>query len=214
MTPGEGFFFNDDVVKYTYDPHRALEILAEEGFIKNNDGFLQDKDGNVLEFSLVTNSGNNVRIRIAEIIRKDLQDIGIKVHFQVLEFNSLIQKIDNPPFDWDAIILGLTGGTEPHFGRNVWHSSGTLHMWYPRQESPSTPWEARIDEIFDLAVKEMDRAKRKELYDEWQRIAAEKQPFIYTVLSERIECVWNKFGNVNPNINTGLLHNLEYLYVR
>jgi peptide/nickel transport system substrate-binding protein len=87
-------------------------------------------------------------------------------------------------------------------------------MWYPRQSSPSTPWEARIDTIFDLGVKEMDRAKRKKLYDEWQVIASEKQPFIYTVLAERIECIWDKFGNINPNMNTGLLHNLEYWYVK
>ena len=175
---------------------------------------MEDRDGNTLEMSLVTNSGNNVRIKIAEIIRKDLQDLGIKVHFQILEFNSLIQKLDNPPYEWDAIVLGLTGGEEPHFGNNVWHSSGQLHMWYPRQPSPSTEWEARIDEIFNTGVQELDRTKRKELYDEWQNIAAERQPFIYTVLSERIECIWNKFGNVNPNMNSGLLHNLEYLYVK
>jgi peptide/nickel transport system substrate-binding protein len=214
MTPGEGYFFNGNVPTYPYDPQKALEMLAMDGFTKGGDGVLTDKGGNAVEFSFVTNSNNNVRMKIAEIIRKDLQNLGIKVHFQVLEFNSLIPKLDNPPFDWDCILLGLTGGDEPHFGRNVWHSGGTLHMWYPRQKSPSTEWEARIDEIFNLGSREMDRAKRKELYGEWQNIAAEKQPFIYTVLSERIECVWDKFGNVNPTINSSLLHSLEYLYVK
>ena len=215
MTPAEGYFYNGDVPQYPYDPQKAREILAQEGFEdRNRDGFLEDADGNTLEFSFVTNSTNNVRVKIAEIIRKDLQDIGVKVHFQVLEFNSIVQKIDNPPFEWDCILLGLTGGDEPHFGRNVWHSGGQLHMWYPRQKTPSTDWEARIDTIFNLGAREMDRQKRKVLYDEWQRIAAEKQPFIYTVLQERIECIWAKFGNVNPNMNSGLLHNLEFLYVK
>jgi len=212
-TPGEGYFYNGDVATYPYDPAKAREILAAEGFRWDN-GALKDKDGNQVEFEFVTNSGNNLRVKIAEIIRKDLQDLGIKVHFQQLEFNTLIQRMDNPPFAWGAILLGLTGGPEPHLGRNVWHSGGTLHMWYPRQPSPATDWEARIDEIFNLGVREMDRAKRKELYDEWQRIAADKQPFIYTVLAERIECIWDKFGNINPSMNGGVLHNLEYLYVR
>jgi peptide/nickel transport system substrate-binding protein len=213
-TPSEGYFYNSDVVTYPYDPKKAREILQAEGFGYRADGSLEDRDGNLVEFSFVTNSGNNVRIKIAEIIRKDLQDLGIRIHFQLLEFNALIQRMDNPPFEWDAILLGLTGGDEPNSGRNVWHSSGGLHIWYPRQTSPSTDWEARIDEIFDLGVQEMDRTKRKELYDEWQRIAAEKQPFIYTVLAERIEGIWDKFGNLNPTPNSGLLHNLEYLYVR
>jgi peptide/nickel transport system substrate-binding protein len=215
MTPGEGYFYTGDVPTYPYDPQKALEILGQEGFKRDpgGDRLLRDRNGNVVEFSFVTNSGNNVRLKIAEIVRKDLQELGIKVHFQALEFNALIQKLDNIPFDWECILLGLTGGDEPHFGRNVWHSGGTLHMWYPRQETPSTPWEARIDTIYNLASRELDRTKRKELYDEWQRIAADKQPFIYTVLSERIECISNKFGNVNPTVNGSLLHNLERLYI-
>jgi peptide/nickel transport system substrate-binding protein len=216
MTPGEGYFYTGDVPTYPYDPQKALSILEKEGFKRDADGerLLRDKKGNVVEFSFVTNSGNNVRLKIAEIIRKDFQELGMKVHFQALEFNALIQKLDNPPFEWDCILLGLTGGDEPHFGRNVWHSGGQLHMWYPRQKSPSTPWEARIDTIYNLGARELDRVKRKELYDEWQRIAADKQPFIYTVLSEKIECISNKFGNVMPSPSSGLLHNLEMLYVK
>jgi len=216
MTPGEGYFYTGDVPTYPYDLQKARELLEREGFKRDADGekLLRDKKGNVVEFSFITNSGNNVRLKIAEIIRKDLQELGMKVHFQALEFNALIQKLDNPPFDWDCILLGLTGGDEPHFGRNVWHSGGQLHMWYPRQKTPSTPWEARIDTIFNLAARELDRTKRKELYDEWQRIAADKQPFIYTVLSEKIECISNKFGNVTPSMSSGLLHNIEMLYVK
>jgi peptide/nickel transport system substrate-binding protein len=216
MTPGEGYFYTGEVPTYPYDPQKALEILEREGFKRDTGGerLLRDKKGNVVEFSFVTNSGNNVRLKIAEIVRKDLQELGIKAHFQALEFNALIQKLDNPPFDWDCILLGLTGGDEPHFGRNVWSSNGTLHMWYPRQKTPSTQWEARIDTIYNLASRELDRTRRKELYDEWQRIAADRQPFIYTVLSERIECISNKFGNVTPSNSSGLLHNLEMLYVK
>ncbi len=215
MTPAEGYFFNSQVAEYPYNPQKALEILKQEGFEdRDGDGTLEDAAGHPLEFSFVTNSGNNERVKIAEIIRKDLQDLGMKVHFQQLEFNSLIQKMDNPPYEWDAILLGLTGGVEPHFGKNVWHSSGGLHMWYPRQAKPATEWEARIDSIYELAGRELDREKRKALYDEWQRIAAEKLPLIYTVLSERIECLWNKYENVNPTMNSGLLHNLEYLHVK
>lgn len=215
MTPAEGYFYNADVEHYPYDIKRAREILAGEGFAdSDSDGVIEDREGNPVEFSFITNSGNTVRSRIAEIIRKDLETLGCKVYFQVLEFNSLVQKIDNPPFEWDAVLLGLTGGVEPHFGKNVWHSSGTLHMWYPRQKKPSTPWEAAIDSLFDLGVKTIEINKRKKIYDQWQHIVSEQLPMIYTVLPERILCIRNRFGNLNPTLNGGLLHNLEYLYVR
>jgi peptide/nickel transport system substrate-binding protein len=215
MTPSEGYFFNPDVEKYPYDIEKARRLLAAEGFRDTNgDSVLEDKNGHPVEFSLITNSENNVRGKIAEIIRKDLTVLGMKVHFQLIEFNSLVQKLDNPPYAWDAILLGLTGGDEPHFGKNVWHSSGTLHMWFPRQKKPSTDWEAAIDSLFDAGVRELDIQKRKAVYDQWQRIVADKLPLIYTVLPERIFCIADKFGNLNPSTNGGLLHNMEYFYLK
>jgi peptide/nickel transport system substrate-binding protein len=215
MAPSEGRFFKSDVQEYPYDMIKAKGMLADLGFTdRNGDGIIEDSSGKALEFSFIINSGNVVRAKIAEIIRKDLSDLGIDVHFQQVEFNTLIQKIDNPPYEWDVILLGLTGGDEPHFGKNVWYSSGSLHMWYPSQMKPATAWETTIDSIFDTGVKELDFDKRKELYDQWQVIAADKLPLIYTVLSENIQCLWNKFGNINPSLNGGLLSNLEYIYVK
>jgi peptide/nickel transport system substrate-binding protein len=213
MSPAEGYFYNPDVAKYPYDIARAKQILAEQGFRdRNGDGFLEDSSGNTVEFSFVTNSGNNVRIKLAEIIRKDFERLGFKVYFQQIEFNSLIQKIDNPPYAFDAVLLGLTGGPEPHFGRNVWNSKGSLHMWFLGQKTPSTPWEARIDSLYDAGVKELDQAKRKAIYDEWQRIVAEELPMIYTVLPDRIYCISNKFHNINPSVFGGILYNIDQIY--
>jgi peptide/nickel transport system substrate-binding protein len=214
MSPSSGLFYNPDVRKYEYNLEKARTILKEEGFSDaNGDGFLEDKDGNTVEFSLYTNSGNTERIKIAQIIRKDLERIGLKVNFMPLEFNLLVSKLDST-YDWDAIILGLTGGIEPHFGANVWQSSGQLHMWYPRQKKPSTDWERRIDEIFNQAVQELDRNKRKTLYDEWQVIVSENLPFIYTALPLSIFAVRNKFGNLHPTSYGGAFHNLEEIYIK
>ena len=124
----------------------------------------------------------------------------------------LVSKLDST-FDWEAIILGLTGGIEPHFGKNVWDSSGQLHMWYPAQKEPATPWEARIDEIYNLGVQELDRDKRKALYDEWQEIVADQLPFIYTILGERLSALRNKYGNIHPTAYGGILHNPEEIYL-
>ncbi len=134
--PGAGFFHNRDVAKYDYDLQKAGDVLREAGFLdRDGDGFIEDQQGNLVEFNLYTNAGNTERVDIAGIIRYDLEKLGMKVNFLVLEFNTLVSKL-NATFEWDAIILGLTGGIEPHFGKNVWNSKGQLHLWYPQQESP------------------------------------------------------------------------------
>ena len=211
--PGAGFFHNPDVVKYEYDLQKAKTILVEAGFLdRNGDGILEDSDGNKVEFNLYTNAGATERVDIAGIIRNDLEQLGMKVNFQLLEFNTLVGKLTSN-FQWEAIVLGLTGGVEPHFGQNVWNSSGGLHMWYPKQTSPQTDWEKRINEIFIEGVQELDETKRKIYYDEFQYIVSEELPIIYTVLSARISAVRNKFGNLSPTNYGGVFHNLEEIYL-
>jgi len=214
MTSSEGYFFNPNVRVYDYDPAKAKELLAEAGFVdRDGDGIIEDREGNKVEFVLFTNSGNDVRVDIAEMLRKDLEDIGMKVHFMQIEFNKMVEKLDSGK-GWDAIIIGLTGGIEPHNGANVWKSAGQLHMWYPRQAEPATEWEKRVDEVFLQGVQELDRAKRKELYDEWQALAAEQLPFIYTVTNETLLAVRNKFGNLHPTVYGGAFHNIEAIFIK
>lgn len=213
LSPSAGFFYNPDVVRYDYDLQKAKDLLASNGFIdRDGDGILEDGAGNPVQFNLFTNSNNAERVQIAAIIRHDLQSLGMKVNFLALEFNSLVSKL-NATYDWDAIILGLTGGVEPHFGKNVWDSGGQLHLWYPKQKAPATEWEKRIDEIFTAGVQELDNNKRKVLYDEWQKIVSEELPFIYTVLGSNIFAVRNRFGNLKPSSYAGAFHNIEEIYV-
>ena len=211
MGPGSGFFHNPNTTKYEYNLETAREILKDEGYLdQDGDGYLEDKEGNRLEFSLYTNEGE--RVQLAAIIAHDLEQIGLKVNFKVLEFNTLVSKLTST-FEWDAIVLGLTGGIEPHFGQNVWRSDGGLHMWHPRQKEPATKWEKRIDELFSLGVQELDEDKRKVYYDEFQQIVSDKLPLIYTVLGARLTAVRNKFGNLQPTNFGGVLHNIEEIYI-
>ena len=211
--PAAGFFHNPDVQQYDYDLKTARSLLEEGGFTdRDQDGILEDKDGHKLEFNLFTNSSSTERIDIAAIIRHDLEKLGMKVNFQSLEFNTLVSKLTSS-FDWEAIVLGLTGGTEPHFGKNVWTSSGQLHLWHPHQEKPVTKWEKRIDELFLAGVQELDENKRKEYYDEFQVIVSEELPVIYTVLSANVTAVRNKFGNLDPTNYGGAFHNIEEIYI-
>jgi len=213
MSPSSGFFYNPNVTRYQYDINKAKALLREiEIYDRNKDGLAEDTQGNKIEFNLFTNADNTDRVKIANIIRKDLEMLGFKVNFVPLEFNQLVSKLDSG-FDWDAVMIGLTGGIEPHFGNNVWQSKGHLHMWYPLQETPATEWEAEINRIFNEGVQELNKNKRKILYDRWQEIVAEELPFIYTVLPASIFAVRNKFGNLNPTPYGGAFHNLEEIYI-
>ncbi|MFO8052438.1 MAG: ABC transporter substrate-binding protein [Candidatus Omnitrophota bacterium] len=209
-----GFFHNPDVKKYNFNPQESLKLLREiEIYDRNQDGILEDKEGNQIKFNLFTSARNNQRRDIANIVRKDLESIGFKINFVPLAFNQIVAKMDSN-YNWDAILIGLTGGIEPHFGKNVWDSSGHLHMWYPKQNKPATAWEAEVDKIFNQAVQILDRNKRKPLYDRWQEIIADRLPLIYTVQSADIFAIRDKFGNLQPTSYGGAFHNSEEIYIK
>lgn len=213
-SPAAGFFYCADVRKYTYDLDAARELLAAMGFAdKDGDGILEDGDGLKLEFNLYTNADSTERADVAAIIRSDLERVGMKVNLQLVEFNTLVAKLTST-YDWDAVILGLTGGVDPHFGQNVWRSSGQLHLWNPRQAAPATAWEKRVDDIFSAGVQEFNEDKRKVLYDEYQKIVAEELPVVYTALGAQLMAVKDRFGNLKPSPLGGVFHNIEEIYIK
>ncbi len=210
VSPAAGDFHNPNVRRYEYDLARANEILDGLGWLDTDgDGIREDADGNEIEFTLVTNEGNNVRQAVGEIVREGLQAIGIGADYRIIPFSDLVSQLTSS-YDWEAMIIGFTGGSDPYSGISFWHSSESLHLWYPNQPVPATKWEAIIDELYVLASQELDHAKRVEYYHRAQELAAENVPVVYTTLSERLAAVRNVFGNVTPTLYG--LWDIRYLY--
>jgi len=202
ITPANRPYYDEGIFPtYEYDLNKAKEILKKIGFEdRDGDGILEDPEGNDLRFTLITNAGNKERETIGNIIKEDLKKIGIEVHFQPIDFNSLVSRLTAPPYEWEAVIIGLTGSMDPHFGRNVWHSSGQLHMWNPRQKEPRTEWERKIDELIDRGATEIDFDKRVEIYREMYRIISKVQPMIYIATPKSLLATYDKFGNLFPTV--------------
>ncbi len=210
ISPAAGDFHNPDVRRYEFDVEGANAILDGLGWADSDgDGVREDADGNPISFKLVTNVDNDVRARVAAIIDEGLDLIGVDAQFEPIEFGDLVGQLTTT-FDWEAMIVGLTGGTEPHFGMGVWHSSEGLHLWHPNQAAPATEWEAEIDALYVQGYQELNHERRVEHYHRAQAIVAEQLPLIYTTLSERLSAVRNVFGNTTPTLYG--LWDVRYVY--
>ena len=136
-------------------------------------------------------------------------EIGLEVDYRVIEFGDLVAQLTDS-YDWETMVIGFTGGSDPYSGIGFWHSGENLHLWYPNQPEPTTEWEAEIDEMYIMGSQELDRDKRVGYYHRAQEIAAENVPVIYTTLSERLSAVRNVFGNITPTLYA--LWDIRYLY--
>jgi peptide/nickel transport system substrate-binding protein len=173
---------------YEYDVQKAKSLLTEAGFKYNAQNQLLDSDANRVRFNLITNAGNKVREAIGTQIRADLGEIGIQLDFTPIDFNLLLEKI-NTSRDWDTHMIGFTGGIEPHGAANLWMSTGASHASNLKQQPGQQPiqgWQAyefekEIDRLMVAGSRELDPAKRKQIYADYQRVVQENLPVIFLV---------------------------------
>lgn len=209
-------YLNNYIKGHPCDPNVSRESLTKAGFV-NKDGILYDNDGNRVEFDLYTNAGNLEREALGVMIKQDLEDLGMKVNFKPVEFNSLVNKLTNT-HDWDMAIMGLTGSPlEPHDGKNVWTSKGSLHLFNMRPSDYKVDdrldWEKEIDDIFREGALKLSFEERKPLYDRYQTIIYNQKPIIYLYSPTRITAIRKKFKNIFPTPLSGLIYNLDEIYV-
>lgn len=197
ISPANRFWFRAQLKPHAYDPKEALARLRQEGF-RLQAGSLCDREGHAVEFSLITNSGNKARERMAAMVQQDLAAIGIKMNLVTLDFRSLIERIGQS-FRYEACLLGLTNyDLDPNSQMNVWLSSASNHQWYPNQPKPATAWEAEVDRLMHAQASTVAREKRKEYFDKVQEIAADEAPFLYLVTRNSLSAISPKLQNVSP----------------
>ncbi|MCD8378267.1 MAG: ABC transporter substrate-binding protein, partial [Candidatus Gastranaerophilales bacterium] len=209
-------FYNKALKGHDRNLDIAKSYLKKSGFYLKK-GKLYDKHNNSVEFDLYTNAGNTEREALGVMLKQDLADLGMQINFKPIEFNSLVNKITNS-YDWDMVIMGLTGSpVEPHNGKNVWYSSGPLHLFNQRAAGTVVcdrlDWEKSLDDIFDRAALELDFSARKRYYDEYQNIIYNQAPIIYLYSPIRIYAIRRKFKNIYPSTLSGITHNIEEIYI-
>ena len=217
-TPGDKKWYDPNIKNYPHDPAKALELLKEIGIEKRNtDDFLTDSNGNKIEFVLNTNTGSSGAEKAAVLIADDLKKLGMNVIYQPIEFNTLITKLyDTGDYDCALTALGSGSVVDPSGSMNVLKSTGYTHDWFPRQKTPSTLWEARIDYLMDAQIKTLDESERKKDFNEVQEIMAEQQPLVFIVTPILYAAIRSDIGNVRPTALGGYraTWNAEELYFK
>lgn len=210
-------YLNKKLKPYDKNLDKSKELLKKSGFYLDKKGKLFDKHGHRVEFDLYTNAGNTEREAIGVMVKQDLEDLGMKVNFKPIEFNSLVNKLVST-YDWDMVIMGLTGSPlEPNGGKNVWLSDGRLHMFNQRnpQEGKAKilPWEKELDYLYTQGALATKFEDRKKYYDKYQEIVYKEKPMIYIYSPIRIVALRNKLKNIYPSSLGGITHNIEEIYI-
>ncbi|WP_165875215.1 ABC transporter substrate-binding protein [Natrarchaeobius chitinivorans] len=168
----------DDLEPYEHDLEQARSLLADAGWEATEDG-VRRRDGEPLEIRVVTYPNRPALPDIATVLQDQLGEVGFDVDVEVIEVSAIHERAAEAAdvVIWSANVYGWPA--DPDRLHYVYHSTeGGLHHGYDNE---------RVDELLEEGRRAVgDPERRKELYDEVQRITMEEVPITYLTYYEMI----------------------------
>ena len=156
------YLYQNNEEKDEYNPTQAKGTLTDAGWNYRNN--IWRKGNSKLEFNLVVNSENEERVRVAELIKEQLEKIGIKINIVKVNNNIYNNYLKNKNYD-----IILTGNIIPLYpDLNSYLGESNLSNFNNKEVSEILK---QIDSIED---KELLQQKYNRIYE----IYKEEMPFI------------------------------------
>lgn len=197
--------YSNTLSPYPYDPEKARTLLAEAGWKPGRDGILE-KDGVPFAFTLLVNQGNDERIKVAVILQQMFRSIGISIKIRTVEWAAFIKEFVNTK-KFDALILGWTISNDPDLFE-VWHSSaisshGLNFISYSNPE---------VDALLEKGRITQDQDERKRIYDRFQEILHEDQPYLFLYVPYALPMVSARVRGIEP-APAGISYNFDRWWI-
>ena len=195
---------NPNLQAFPYDPEKARQYLAEEGWRDTDgDGWL-DKDGQRFSFTLKTNKGNQLRTDAMVLLQDMFKEVGVEVKPNILEWTILVGDMNTKNFE--ATMMGWTSGTKMDM-TTIWHSESINDKYnFVSYANPE------FDRLNDAAMFEMDGEKAKEMWWEAQAVIARDQPYTFLFSRQQLNVVHKRFQNVQME-TVAWFYNLDQWWV-
>jgi len=195
---------NDAITPYPHDPERARALLAEAGWKDRDGDGLLDKDGQPFSFTILTNQGNDQRIKSAILIQNQLKKLGIDVRIRTVEWAAFLKEFVYKG-SFDAMILAWTVPQDPD-SYTVWHSSRAPSEKNPHGLNFIHYKNPEVDALLEAARATADQAVRKPLYDRFQEILHKEQPYTFLYVPYALPVVQARFHGIEP-APAGIMYN-------
>ncbi len=188
--PIKGYDFPIELNK---DLEKALELFVKMGFNKKN-GKWYDGNNELVNFKIVTNLEDETRIRIINLVAKQLSNFGIEVNTEYISYNSLVQRIYQNS-NWDCIYTGLNQYKYFKQVEQLFNYLSDMHFWnISKNENPDYIWDKLLyDKIYSLVYS--SKITKKAIIDFYQTL---NKNYIFIPIVQGIDNIAikkNKFSN-------------------
>ncbi len=199
-------WYNETARDLPYDPATARALLAEAGWSDSDGDGVLDRNGRSFSFRILTNQGNDGRLKTATIIQRRLADVGVRVDVRVVEWAAFLKEFVEKR-DFEAVVLGWGLDLDPD-QYIIWHSSKTG----PSEFNFISYRNPEVDLLLERGRRTFAPEERKRYYDRFQEILIEDQPYTFLYYAEALPAVHCRFLGIAP-APAGIGYNFEDWYV-
>jgi peptide/nickel transport system substrate-binding protein len=193
--------FDQGLQPLPFNPDSARALLrAAQLEDRNGDGTLELRDGTPFEVELKIPANNQLNRDMAEMIRSNLANVGVRVTTRPVDYATLIGDLTRPSRNFEAVIMGWESDFRINL-RDLFHSSA---MSGPYQMASYS--NARVDSLIDHAARARERTEAKPIYAEIQRILREDQPWTFLYDYPDLVLLRDRVRGVEMDIRGALLN--------
>lgn len=172
--PGSWADPGDNAVNYEYNPEKAKQLLAEDGWVLNEKTGILEKDGKKFSFELEYNAGNSRREAIAQVIQSNLKEVGIEVIPKAIDFSIWVPQHLNVG-KYQTILLGWSledpdPNADSIFSSKFFPPAGQNMGWYKNE---------KLDQLWVDGYSTIDQEERKKVYAEVGKEISTDLPYIF-----------------------------------
>ena len=155
--------------EYSFDQAKARQLLDEAGFKPDAKG---NRFPQPIKFKI--SAGTSAISQYAQVIQNQLQEVGIPVEIEPVEFTTLQTQWQLGQFQM-TMNRWVGGNQDPIFLKDLFLSTESTDV-KPSARNRSRYKNAELDRILEQAVNETDREKSKPLYNQAQAIISRDVP--------------------------------------
>jgi peptide/nickel transport system substrate-binding protein len=175
-------------------------LLAAAGLRdRNGDGTLEQPNGTPWTLELKVPANNALARDMAELIRADLQNVGVKVKVRLIDNATLLEDITSSSRNFDAALMAWQNDVRLNF-RDMFHSAALAGPFqFASYRNPE------VDRLIDQASTEPSIERATPLWHRFQKVLSDDQPWTFLYEYPEIAIVNERVHGVKMDIRGALV---------